>query len=216
MLAATDGLRPNDTYVFFTGNDLCARAIAFVETGEDYAQSLRRGLKYIIRNGQSAGPSRVHVVGFLGVLQLLHADSILQKKVKAFGEELSCQQLREKLAAPENWFDPKLPPEAWYFSMLMPPNPVRMCPTLFGRDPGNQDSIAVLATRIREFRRRQREVVDALNAAPQDQGNQIHFSYLEETTRLSFDGDDIAEDCFHLSIRGQSKVAEAVLRDLGR
>lgn len=213
VLDANGGLLPRRLFLFYTGNDLCAPTVSLTTPPEEFQEALQRGLSYIARNGGLSGEgSDVYVVGYLSVLQLLHSDEILAKKVKAFGEEITCRALREQLYQPKDpAYLPKLPPEAWYFPRFMPPNPAEFCPTLFGLQalPGakKDEIIGALANRIRDYRKIQVEAVQAAQVvAPAN----LRFHYIAETTNLTFGADDIAGDCFHLSAAGQQKIASAV------
>ena len=53
-------------------------------------------------------------------------------------------------------------------------------------------------------------------AAARRDGPKVQFHLVQGTADLQFDGDDIAGDCFHLSVTGQAKVARAVLADWQR
>ena len=45
-------------------------------------------------------------------------------------------------------------------------------------------------------------------------GSAIIVNHIQNTKELLFAGEDIANDCFHLSLRGHSKLAKLVLRSL--
>lgn len=133
VLDATQKRLPEKIYILFSGNDLCATHIKLLTPPESYKKSLLDGLKYLFRNGEpAANGTEVIVVGFLGVTQLLVSEEILDKNILAFGQQMSCRQLRAK-----NYQSPILDPtkvrneETVYFSHMMPPNPSGYCPTLF-------------------------------------------------------------------------------------
>jgi hypothetical protein len=214
VLSATGGVYPAKIFLFFTGNDLCGPTLSMVTRKDDYGEQLKSGLEYLYRNGRpAAGGTEIHLVGFLGILQLLHADTILDQPVRAFGEMTTCRELRKKNYTPEEpKLNPDLPPEAWYFSMVMPPNPSAYCPTLFGRGiGGSKENIGDLANRIRDFREIQKNMPKQF-ADRGDSGFRLH--YVETTTKLVFSGKDVAGDCFHLNAHGQSRVAATVLSGL--
>ncbi len=215
VLDATGGELPEKFMILYTGNDLCGPAMNFVTTAEDYQDYLETGLDYLVRNG-TASPkgTDVYVVGFLSILQLLHADAILDQEVEAFGTKTTCRALRKQNYRPkeEIGYDPSMPPEAWYFGMMMPPNPAAYCPTLFGAGiGGSKTNIGELANRIRSFREVQQKVVDEFN---KKEVAGVRFHFLKSSTKIIFDGKDVAGDCFHLSTKGQGRVAETVLGEL--
>lgn len=133
VLDATKNQLPEKIYILFSGNDLCASHIKLLTPPDSYKKSLLEGLKYLYRNGEPApNGTEIIVVGFLGVTQLLVSDDILDRKVLAFGEQMTCRELRAR-----NYQSPLLDPakarneETVYFSHMMPPNPSGYCPTLF-------------------------------------------------------------------------------------
>ncbi len=222
VLEATAGVLPSDILVLYTGNDLCGATLDHVTSVDDYENGLAKGFDYLLRNGQvGPGGSDVYLLSFLSILQLLHAEDILAKRVHAFGGEETCRELRAANYRPKDpKYDPHLPEDAWFFGPFMPPNPSAFCPTLFGADADNKDAeIGILANRIRLFRERQEKVVEKYNriaAKAGADGQAVRFHLVQATAELNFQGEDIAEDCFHLSVAGQAKVARAVLAELKR
>lgn len=225
VLEASGGRLPSKVFVFFTGNDLCGMALSQVTSESDYRRALRTGLTAVLRAKPAPGGSDVYVVGYLSVLQLLHGESILAKAVPAYGQTMTCRELREHGFRPKNPdYDPALPEDARWFGLIMPPNPAGYCATLFTpANRGSDELIGALANRIRAYREIQQQVVAELSGkdqakvpptavAPAD----IRLHYLGATAELSFEADDIAGDCFHLSRLGQAKVAQAVISSLNR
>lgn len=219
VLAATGGLIPDKLFVLYTGNDLCGLSLSQASTPNGFEADLVRGFEYLLRAGTpKAGGADVYVLSFLGMLQLLHDDDILAKNVRAFGGQLTCKALREQGYRPKDPAQPAaLPPDAWWFGTFMPPNPSAFCPTVFGGvGPEKDETINALANRIREFREREDKVVSRMNERSQRKGGAVRFHFVTQTADLIFKGDDIAQDCFHLSAAGQARLAKAVLSALGR
>jgi lysophospholipase L1-like esterase len=224
VLAANGGALPPKVFVFFTGNDLCGPNISYVTEPEAFEASLYDGLQYARRAARPAPEgTTIHVVSYLSVLQLLHAEPILQKKIKSYGKERTCAELRAAAYRPQDEATTKMqvPPEAWSFAMMMPPNPSAYCPTLFGgstRDPKAQEElIGQLANRIRAYRDAAKRVVERAQTALASTGDGaggMSFRFVSGTGELIFGADDIAADCFHLSAAGQARVAAAVLAEL--
>ncbi|MEN9836205.1 MAG: hypothetical protein RL011_2398 [Pseudomonadota bacterium] len=227
VLAATNGAIPPRIAVFFTGNDLCGATANEITSAADYAAILERGLRYLVRNGQvGTSGSDVYVLGQLGVLQLLTSDSILDKKIAAFGGETTCRALRDQRFLPTKEQQEVMQQRsaalaenrgaAWYFSMLMPPNPVGYCATLMGPLEGKEreSEISTVANHLRDYRELTAKVVDRLNASMASEQVAVRFHYVAATTQVGFDGSDIAEDCFHLSPLGHTKIARAALSGL--
>lgn len=215
-----EGGLPEKVVILYSGNDLCAINPEQVTGKKDYRDSLEYGLRYMIRNGRPhENGTEIIVVGFVGVLQLLGQDEILNKKVMAFGEEVTCRQLREGGYLPnaKRALEPGMPLEALYLSNLIPPNPARMCPTLFGHPKKVKEHLSTYANRIRSFRTIASDVVDMMNLEKDKEKIQgISFRYVDQTKEIVFKKDDIAGDCFHLTIKGQTKIADAILTNLAK
>ncbi len=215
---------PEHVFLFFTGNDVCGPSGDFVTTAEDYGLQLQRGLRYLARNGKpGASGTHVWVMDPVGVMQLVTSDAIQNKSVKAHGRTMTCRELQKGLG-------PKLEetlaagdlqqPEKVYFLQMFPRSPADYCPTVFGRgfDREPQDVQQMIANRIRDYRREIQDSVVVLR----EQGKKdprfagFSFHHVPDTGLLVFGPDDIAEDCFHLALRGQLKVAKAVLAAMER
>ena len=243
VLDYLNGDLPDQIFILFTGNDLCAQNLNFMTSTESFRQSLSRGLKYIAINGRSNPHGTiVNVISYLGVSQLLLNESILNKKVVAFGEKTTCEKLRINQYMPENLPTNVRNPESLYMSHIIPPNPVKYCPTLFSIPPViekddkklsnldiNRDTfrtnnyshkrdemLSILANRVRNYRSISQEVADEVNdliKAKYPQKN-ITFRFITNTEILQFDENDAAEDCFHLSIDGQLKLAKTIFNEM--
>lgn len=215
---------PDHVFLFFTGNDVCGPSGDFVTTAEDYGLQLQRGLRYLARNGKSAASgTRIWVMDPVGVMQLVTSDAIQNKSVKAHGRTMTCRELQkgqgpklgESLAAGD-----LQQPEKVYFLQMFPRSPADYCPTVFGRgfDRDPQEVQQMIANRIRDYRREIQDGVVALQEEGKKESRFAGFSFhhVPDTGLLVFGPEDIAEDCFHLALRGQLKVAKAVLAAMER
>jgi hypothetical protein len=213
---------PDRILMMFTGNDLCGPTVDQTTSAEDYEAAIRNGFAYLLRNGKPASQGTdVYLLSHLGILQLLYEESIVAKPVRAFGTTLTCGALRQQGYAPKDptTYDPGLPRDAWWFPMFMPPNPAAYCPTLFGyqgRAETREELTNTLANRIRAYREGEARVIAEMSTKAQKDGVAVRFHHIKETADLRFVGDDIAQDCFHLSPGGQGKVASAVLKEMGK
>jgi lysophospholipase L1-like esterase len=70
-----------------------------------------------------------------------------------------------------------------------------------------------LANRIRSYRDAQKKAVQDFNEwrGQKHPARAFEAIYLEGTEQIRFEGADVAGDCFHLSAKGQGKVASAIL-----
>ncbi len=215
VLQNTGGKLPAKVFIFYTGNDLCGMDPSLMTSSTDYKTHLMRGLTYMARNsGKTKGevPTDVYLMSYMSLVQLLDDQMILDKKIVAFGKETTCAALRKDgYRSADPGYNPKLPPEAWYFAMAMPPNPAAFCPTLFAPQKFADHSLSDLANRIREFRLAESEVVAEFNkAAEQELFKSLRLHHIVSTAGLKFTPEEVGEDCFHLSLRGQEKLARSV------
>jgi hypothetical protein len=221
VLDATAGGMPDRILMMFTGNDLCGPNIDQITSAADYESALKNGFAYLLRNGKpSARGTDVYLLSHLGILQLLYEESIVAKPVRAFGAELTCGALRQQGYVPKDptAYDSGLPVDAWWFGMVMPPNPAAYCPTLFGfqsRSETREELTNTLANRIRSYRESESRAIQGASEQAQKSGTSVRFHHVTATADLRFVGEDIGQDCFHLSPKGQGKVAGAVLKEMG-
>ncbi len=232
VLAANGNVVPEKIFLLYTGNDLCAPNVPSTTPVSEFRHGLREGLASLLEGGRTfpAGGTDVYVVGYLGILQLMDSDEILAKRVRAFGKELNCRELRAqgfRAKAPEE-ATRGLPEDAWYFAMVMPPNPAGYCPTLFGpaldrasASPSAlaaEDAMHQLANKIRDFRdasaKTVQELTELVAKAPAKPA--LRFHYLAGTETVGFGAEDIAGDCFHLSREGHAKIATAIAASIPR
>lgn len=224
---------PGEIFILFTGNDLCAPRFELTTRASEFASSLKQGLEYFQRNARpNPKGTRVSVVSFLNLSQLLTKESILNHRVKAHGEMATCRELRQRGFAPRSEQDlSQLPPAGLALSHIFPPNPTRLCPTLFAleaplastrRGPGEGQSlrlderrkktnekISTISTRIRSYRDESQQVIKAMQAKT-TANSALSWRYLD-LSFVDFEGEDMAADCFHLSPAGHSKITAAVL-----
>ncbi len=215
---AKDALKEADyLFVFFTGNDLCAPNNDFLSLNlSDYSQTFKKNILRISRllEGRSR-PIKIVFPGFLQLQQLMSRDEILDKKVTAFGQNVSCRDLREAgfVAGDKKRKDKENP---YLLEYLLPPNPAFLCPTIFGSLAKNSDQVTYIANKVRFIRGEQQRIIKEVetNEAEFLQKNQVTLHYLNATENLLFNGEEISEDCFHLSIAGQAKLARVIFEEL--
>ena len=212
VLDHTGGIIPEHVYLFFTGNDLCGPTLDFVTDSERYKSALRSALLYLQKNGRVDGNATLTVVEFLGVLQITNSPEIMAKKIPAQDQETTCGEIanaKKKAGEPATTTDDSLK----MLLGLLPSSPAAMCPTLYGKnlDFREKDQSVMLANRVRSYRKVSREVVVELGQSMEKSG--IKLRYAEKSGQLVFRAEDIANDCFHLSLKGQKRLAEAVGSD---
>ena len=219
---------PSRLVFFYTGNDLCAQSFDDVIAASDYGDELLKGMKYLVLNGHAdAHGTKIFIPGFLPVTTLLHEPSILEHKIKLQGEMVTCKEARDRLFGPkldQTKSAPVTEPESalmsdprfQVFSAFMPPSPVLLCPTLFGKMAEDSVRQSLLANRVRGFREAQKNAVEEFNhwRGLKFPAKAFEAVYIGATETIKFDGADVAGDCFHLSATGQGKVAGALLTEL--
>lgn len=132
VLDASSGVLSDKIFIVFSGMDLCSLSTSLITSEADYKERLLKGIKYLANNGKAASNgTEVVVLGFLGMTQLIVDESILNKKVKAFGQDMTCRQLRAQQFQPEAPLSSARHQETLLMNHIFPPNPARYCPTLF-------------------------------------------------------------------------------------
>ncbi|MCX6125855.1 MAG: hypothetical protein NTV34_14065, partial [Proteobacteria bacterium] len=221
VLQAARGELPSRVLILYTGNDLCAPTWELMTDTESYGEGLRRGIMFLARHGHTAGqqPTKVYVPAVLAITGLISENSILDKKIKFYGTEITCREARKRMfAAPdvvlgrEEVSDPRYP----FFAQLLPPNPALLCPTLFSRAAEEPAKLSIIANRIRAYREVQKSVVESINKeiAARPELARLDVQFIENTGRVLFQGEDVSGDCFHLSPRGQAKVAQSLVASI--
>jgi len=219
VLERAGGALPPKVFIFYTGNDLCGMDPSLMTSASSYKTHLMRGLTYLSRNSgktRDEKPTDVYLISYMSLVQLLDDQQILEKKIVAFGKETTCAELREDgYRSADQTYKPNIPPEAWYFAMAMPPNPAAFCPTLFAPQKFRNHTLSDLANRIREYRRVEAEVVAEFDkAAEQELFKSLRLHHIVGTAGLKFTPEEVADDCFHLSLRGQEKLARSVADEI--
>lgn len=228
LFAATGDKLPREVFLFFSGNDICAPGVSFITSPEEYVGSLESALHFAIAYGQAAQEGsqsgdevRLVIPAFLNVLQLINSKAILDHEVRAFGSKVSCRKLREdgfrspevvNEAAEGSSKSPQESARPPMLSRFLPPNPAQLCPTLFSTMADEKERIPVLANHIRAYREGVQTMVGRVNEwrkANYPHKN-IRVEYVADTGRLMFSGEEMAEDCFHLSVKGQWRLAQTI------
>ena len=241
ILDRTEAHVPQTVFVFFTSEDLCAMSMNGLTASDDYGNALFQGMKYILRNGKAApGGSKVYFPHFLPLAQWLTKDDLRNHKVPFYGELHRCSELRSNGFVATQVNPEALPTEVLYLSPLLPPNDNTRCPSLFQhsflaanevsflsrfQEPKRLAEIKTLeakylseiSTRIRNYRKETDLAVQKANEWKRKNmpHKDITFISVPETGSIEFQGEDLSNDCFHLSLQGQRKVADSLFSALG-
>lgn len=218
LIGARNGDIPERIILLYSGNDLCAQNYEEITSADEYGENLLSGMKYLVINAHTpARGSKIFLPAFLPVTSLINEPSILEHKIKLNGEEMTCKDARSKMFAAKGESNEGLDDGRYQvFKNFIPPSPVLLCPTLF--HPAAQDAAkqTLLANRIRAYRDAQKKAVADFNEwrGRRYPGKAFEAVYLDGPEQVRFAGEDVAGDCFHLSARGQGKVAGAILRGI--
>jgi len=218
---------PEKLFVFYTGNDICSPFMQLITSNEVFRSNINEGLDYLFRHGVFNESSSYEIVlmGFVNVSQLYTSDKIMNKKVQAHGKSVTCEKLKDEPPTAwvmnQSWQEGSIWEGPMIFNFLpFPKNQASYCPSLFGAALDSQDDKdksyrSLIANRVRDFRDTLKEISQARNRVLQNEKKtNITLRYLNDTSKISFEADEMAEDCFHLSARGQERIAQAVWSEL--
>ena len=198
VLDATLGKAPEDVFVFFTGNDLCGLSMDYVTSSQSYEASLLDFLEYFQKSSSFSGEHRVWLLDPISSLQLTYSKSIAEKKVQAHGRTMSCREL--------HGYESRSPVGDDVLLRFVPPTPTSYCPTVLRRKtPEDEERLSQLGSIVSGYR----EAIGRIVAGYQTDPKPFRVLRLQDPGKVVLEADDIAEDCFHLSLNGQIKLADA-------
>lgn len=201
-------------------NDVCASSFEAMTAPAEFRQAALDGLRVFNELQRHAStPLEVAVMQPLPMVQLVTNESVLGKKIFAFGEETTCRELQSRMFLPKKAMDLGDGPEARQVALIsqfLPPNPALLCPTLFGRIPEAGDRPAKIGNRLRALRDALAEAVNDATKEASRSGleGKISFKLIDASAAIQWTADDIAADCFHLSAKGQETLARAIMTGL--
>lgn len=212
---------PDQIFILFAGLDLCRQSM--LEDTEPkrkaWAEQLIAGIRELL---QTAKPSprgtHLYLIPMFDMGQIVDRQAIQEKKTYGFGQELSCREFLD--------YDPKKHPEA-----KPPQNPIFQTYLKFSGET-NLPAASTVCPAVLTIKKGSpeheglRKHVAAHNGATSDVEANIAgliaekpgfaFTLLKTVTVGDSDPEDIANDCFHFSLKGQEKVARAVLKAIER
>lgn len=226
ILRQDKGALPDDTFVFFTGNDFCNLHYSpdynFVTIRRRFAENLMNGVRDLLEHGKTEPgvEYRVNLMKMLPVTDLIKKEALREKKVFAFGKMRSCNEMRHidpkdiPLPSAENRVKGAL---ALAKQTNLPPGKT-YCPPLLGTPHDDSTRIEWLDKNLKAF---QLAVEDVAREAQLLQKSKfpeksIRFQVINAPAEYDVTDEDIANDCFHLSLRGQEKLARLVKEEIDR
>lgn len=214
---------PPETYVFFTGNDLC-RAEDDPEpitAPEAFGASIAEAVRAFARAGQAPeGGATVYLVSHLDILQLAKTPDLLAKKrvivTDARGKrELSCSEFLKEY---EDATAKPLAQSDFEGALLrFTYHPMKSCASVLahtaGLDPARAKvPLDSLSAQLSAYREQLAAVAAALPGDPDVQNAGVTVKLITTTHDLVMTPDDVANDCFHLSASGQRRLADAIAK----
>ncbi len=216
LLDGIPGEALDHIFVFFTGNDVCAAYPEMLTTADDYKKSLDKAIRYYIKNAKpkaNGDITHIWLVAPLNVSQLVTSREIQEKKVFAFGKERSCKELQgdqfeKNLLANPKTEDAKdglgIRP---ILAQVFQGGPYGLCPTLFEyQKDGSLDTLQPVSNAIAGYRDKVSELAKSLN----ELNPSFRVQSLVSASPVDFRADEIANDCFHLSVKGQLRIAKSL------
>ena len=212
--------------ILFGGNDICASTFEGMTTPARFKDSALATMRIFMQSqiSRATGHLEVVILQPLPMVQLIASDLVLDKKVKAYGEETSCRDLQAQRFFPKKPLDLGASAEARQVAMVsqfLPPNPALMCATLFGQASGagggdRGTKAATIGNRLRALREALADAVaDASKEASRaGLSGKISFRLIESSASVQLAADDVAGDCFHLSAKGQEMLARTITKEM--
>ncbi|MEZ4752068.1 MAG: hypothetical protein R3B54_15965 [Bdellovibrionota bacterium] len=244
LLLVTGNKAPQQLFVFFTGNDLCRNGFGAdkeekayeKEMVEEYSENLMKAIRLFIDKAElPKDGTDIFVLNHLDISQLVDK-TILNKKVHAFGEKeaMSCREFRffetKKKIADEvkNPLLKQVVSLAAKGTTTLPPGK-NLCPRILNVTPPEGDitnekylkQVAQVKAASLVYQKATEATVEKAKSYLSDLDDKgvkkdVRVHHLESPSDLQFDEDEVANDCFHLSLKGQEKVADTVLAEMRR
>ena len=213
ILDHTGGLAPDHLFVLFTGNDLCGPTMNFVTSKEAYSEQLADLIAYYERSASFEGSQgHVWLMDPIGALQLTHSKEIQKKVVMAHGKKMTCRELHH--------LDPMSVKRAEGVLGFIPQTPAAYCPMLLlNKTEDDKKRLGTLGSKILGYREAIAEKVASYQKEASEKkasASPLTLHHVDSTGKIILTADDIAEDCFHLSLKGQIKMAKSVISTVSK
>lgn len=227
LLKATEKVIPDLTFVFFTGNDLCGS-----DLGSDpkdrrgrYENAILSGVEELLRGGspREDTTAKIVFVGHIAVDQLLTEKVILEKEIYAFGAHRSCQAFRKHDPGDEDIREKiefaLLRSAMTIFGHKNLPSPRQLCHSFMSLDKdtdGFEEGLKKLRGLVSAYQEGARALVERAEALAKKVAPKMSLSFhsLASPEKFRAEAEDMANDCFHLSPKGQQKLASAIWAEL--
>lgn len=236
LLKSTRNTVPDQTFFFFTGNNLCGKDpqenFDFEGAKNEFRDSLVKGANQFISAASAEGKtSKVYLMKFLPVMNLIKNKGIREKVVEAYGMKLTCERMRE---LPSDQIPPPdkndgvaqgalslLQTLKNFGALNVPEKELKSIPSITAvctgilKTTSNDEARIVFFERlIQAYNQGVEEAVRVANGNARDSKKQIDFTLLSSPGNFEAEAEDIGQDCFHLSLQGQEKLTRLVMKEL--
>ena len=218
VLTKTSGVAPDVLAVYFSTNDVCAAMKQMIVDDKIYIALVSEALEYFFKQAKPKIPNgKILLPAPINLTQFVNEKTIQDKEVYAHGKQTSCKELRtvafraSKDYSPENI-------EVSPLINVVPPNPATYCATLFNPKIATKETVQAVATMTKSYRVQLKKLASEMSrklksGAYRDfQGWSVVYS--ASSSEIIFDPSEVSNDCFHLSAKGQSRLATSILKDM--
>lgn len=184
---------PKLILVSYTGNDMCSEEILkhdISDVVKNYRKTLYHELKKVLNFPPHPELTTLVFVAPVNILSVVTNEKILAKPVLRDGKWSMCLDQRQN--------------SKHFFNSIL----TRMCPAVLKTKSTDEKRVAHLRSIYNGFVEVQRQLLAAISAPG------FRLKFIAESSYIDFDQEDVANDCFHLSVKGQSKLAQTILRNL--
>lgn len=218
ILDGVKGEALDHLFVFYTGNDLCGAVPEYMTSPSEYSNSIEEAVRYYILNAKpksNGDITHVWLVSPLNVSQLVTSKVIQNKRVFAYGKERSCKELQSD-QFDKNLMGTPSPDDKNIglrpiLAQIFQGGPYGLCPTLFAYHQGNSlEALQPLSDALAGYRKELQELSKRLNEV----SPLFRVQNISSAAPIEFAAEDIANDCFHLSLKGQMRVAKAIRAEM--
>lgn len=193
--------------VSYNANDLCDEEVLRADVNERAArfqEEIRKQFEQVM-SWAKAHPkgTRIVILAPIDIGNLLGNPQLLSQKIEFQGAgEITCMQLREGQVPQAN------------FANDLRQKMLGMCKSVLDTKPSDRARVQQLIAVQSAFADVWKKMADELNKKYSGQG--FHFEYLPNIRTIQFQAGDLANECFHPGIKAHEKIADEVLKFLGR
>lgn len=199
LLAKPLGYLPEFVIVSYTANDICHTANAEItpqQKHQEYKTKILAQMDLALGKVKPSPKGTEFVfIASADVINVLQNESILNKKISYYfpgdpSDSITCRDLRTQTLQGGKYM-------------------ANMCPYILGTNLNQVERIHHIDALHSAVVTAQKDAVTALSIKPKDN---IRYVFIDDILDVEFTADDISSDCFHPSQKGQSKIADAIIK----